>query len=251
MDNTRVVLVTGASSGIGKAAAISFAQQGDTVVLADINEALGNEVLQEIKAAGGKALFIKTNVADWEAMEEMHQQIVKQYGRLDVAVNNAGISNLPTSLVDTSNKDWETVMSVNATSVFYGMKLQVAQMLKQGGGVIVNTASVAGLRGLPKSVAYTASKHAVVGITKTAAMEYAKKNIRINAICPVFTVTALFQPEMMNQISEGLSEKLKKTIPMRRFGDVQETADTILWLCSDKASFINGIALPIDGGMTA
>ena len=251
MGDTKVVLITGAASGIGRKTALSFAAQGDIVIGVDLNESAGQTLMQEIAEQGGNSTFIKTNVADWDAMQTMHQKVIEEYGRLDIAINNAGMSNLPTGMIHTSNEDWDTVMAVNANSVFYGMKLQVAQMLKQGGGVIVNTASVAGLRGLPKSIAYAASKHAVVGMTKTAAMEYAKKNIRINAICPAFTITGLFHPEMMESISEGLSEKLKKGIPMRRFGEVQEIADTILWLCSDQASFINGIALPIDGGMTA
>jgi len=251
MENKKVVLITGASSGIGRQTALSFADQGDIVVGVDIDEAAGATLIDQIRSKGGTATFIKTNVADWKAMEAMHQEVVTLYGRIDIAINNAGMSNLPTSMVQTTNADWDTVMAINANSVFYGMKLQVTQMLKQGGGVIVNTASVAGLRGLPKSIAYAASKHAVVGMTKTAAMEYAKKNIRVNAICPAFTITGLFQPAMMENISEGLTEKLKKTIPMQRFGEVQEIADTILWLCSDKASFVNGLALPIDGGLTA
>jgi len=197
-------------------------------------------LVDEIISKGETATFIKTNVADWDAMQSMHQKVIDEYGRIDIAINNAGIGNIPTSMIHTSNENWDNVMAINANGVFYGMKLQVAQMLKQGGGVIVNTASVAGLRGLPKSIAYAASKHAVIGMTKTAAMEYAKKNIRIK-----------FHPDMMENISEGLSEKLKKTIPMQRFGEVQEIADAILWLCSDQASFINGLALPVDGGMTA
>ena len=251
MENKKVVLITGASSGIGRQTALSFADQGDIVVGVDIDEAAGATLIDQIRSKGRTATFIKTNVADWKAMEAMHQEVVTLYGRIDIAINNAGMSNLPTSMIQTTNADWDTVMAINANSVFYGMKLQVTQMLKQGGGVIVNTASVAGLRGLPKSIAYAASKHAVVGMTKTAAMEYAKKNIRVNAICPAFTITGLFQPAMMENISEGLTEKLKKTIPMQRFGEVQEIADTILWLCSDKASFVNGLALPIDGGLTA
>ncbi len=247
----KIVIITGASSGIGEATAVSMAQQGACIVAVDVNEESGTRVVEKIKTDGGKATFIKTNVADWEAMQAMHQKVIEDYGRIDIAVNNAGIGNIPTPMVNTTNDDWDQVMAVNANSVFYGMKLQVTQMLKQGGGVIVNTASVAGLRGLPRSIAYAASKHAVVGMTKTASMEYAKKNIRINAICPAFTVTALFTPEMMDGLKDGLSEKLKKAIPMNRFGDVQEIADAILWLCSDKASFVNGLALPVDGGMTA
>ncbi len=247
----KVVLLTGASSGIGKSATLAFAAQGANVIAVDINASKGEEVIKEIMDSGGKATFIKTNVGDWEAMRALHEKVITDFGSIDIAVNNAGIGNIPTPMINTSNEDWDEVMTINANSVFYGMKLQVSQMLKQGGGVIVNTASVAGIRGLPRSIAYAASKHAVVGMTKTAAMEYAKKNIRINAICPAFTVTALFTPEMMDGLKEGLSEKLKKTIPMQRFGNVQEIADAILWLCSEKSSFVNGLALPVDGGMTA
>ena len=142
-------------------------------------------------------------------------------------------------------------MAINSTGVFYCLKLEIQQMLIQGGGVIVNTASIAGLRGLPSSLAYVASKHAVVGMTKTAAMEYARNNIRINAICPVFTVTPLFDPEVMDKISAGLSRKLKAGIPMKRFANPVEMANTMLWLCSDKASFVTGHAMPVDGGLTA
>jgi NAD(P)-dependent dehydrogenase (short-subunit alcohol dehydrogenase family) len=251
MKNKKVVLITGAASGIGRKTALSFADQGHIVVAVDLHAEAGTVLVDEIISKGETATFIKTNVADWDAMQSMHQKVIDEYGRIDIAINNAGIGNIPTSMIHTSNEDWDNVMAINANGVFYGMKLQVAQMLKQGGGVIVNTASVAGLRGLPKSIAYAASKHAVIGMTKTAAMEYAKKNIRINAICPAFTITGLFHPDMMENISEGLSEKLKKTIPMQRFGEVQEIADAILWLCSDQASFINGLALPVDGGMTA
>lgn len=247
----KVVLMTGAASGIGRQASLSFATQGATVIAVDLNASAGAEVVEEIRSIGGAAKFVKTNVADWEAMSSLHEEVIADFGRIDVAVNNAGIGNIPTPMIDTTNEDWNQVMAINANGVFYGMKLQVAQMLKQGGGVIVNTASVAGIRGLPRSIAYAASKHAVVGMTKTAAMEYAKKNIRINAICPAFTVTGLFTPEMMDSLKEGLSEKLKKAIPMHRFGEVQEIADAILWLSSDKASFVNGLALPIDGGLTA
>lgn len=247
----KVVIITGAASGIGLATAHTMADLGAIIVAVDINEQSGQEAISQILAKGGKASFIKTNVAKWEEMESMHQQVIEQYGRIDIAINNAGIGNIPTAMVEMDNKNFDRVMAVNTNGVFYGMKLQVQQMLKQGGGVIVNTASVAGLRGLPKNIAYSASKHAVVGMTKTAAMEYARKNIRINAICPAFTITGLFQPDMMDEISAGLSDKLKKAMPMNRFGDSQEIADAIIWLCSEQSTFITGLALPIDGGLTA
>jgi len=247
----KVVLITGAGSGIGRATALAFGREGAQVIVSDINIESGNETVSIVKAEQGNATFIKTNVADYVEMVSLHESIVADFGSLDIAVNNAGIAPIPVASIDTTVEEWDRVMAVNTSSVFYGMKLQIAQMLKQGGGTIVNTASVAGLRGLPKNIAYTASKHAVVGMTKTAAMEYGKKNIRINAVCPAFTVTALFDPAVMEKVSAGLSDKLKKSIPMQRFGSSEEIAESILWLCSKKASFVHGLALPIDGGLTA
>lgn len=247
----KIILITGAGSGIGRVTAHAFAKEGGTVVVGDINEKGGTETVQQIEALGGKAMFIKNNVADYEEVVKMHQTIIDKYGQLDVAINNAGIGGIPARTHEHGLKNWDQVMAVNATGVFYCMKVQIEQMLKQGGGAIVNTASIAGLRGLPNNLAYVASKHAVVGMTKTAAMEYARHKIRINAICPVFTVTPLFDPEVMEKISAGLSDKLKKGIPMKRFADPVEMANTILWLCSDKASFVTGHAMPVDGGLTA
>ena len=247
----KIILVTGASSGIGRVTAHAFAKEGGTVIVADINEKGGAETVLQIEALGGKAMFIKNNVADYEDVVKMHQTIIDKFGQLDVAINNAGIGGIPARTHESSIKNWDQVMAVNATGVFYCMKVQIEQMLKQGSGAIVNTASIAGLRGLPNNLAYVASKHAVVGMTKTAAMEYARHKIRINAICPVFTVTPLFDPEVMEKISAGLSSKLKKGIPMKRFADPIEMANTILWLCSDKASFVTGHAMPVDGGLTA
>ena len=247
----KIILITGAGSGIGRVTAHAFAKEGGTVIVADINEKGGAETVQQIEALGGKAMFIKNNVADYEDVVKMHQTIIDKFGQLDVAINNAGIGGIPARTHESSIKNWDQVMAVNATGVFYCMKVQIEQMLKQGSGAIVNTASIAGLRGLPNNLAYVASKHAVVGMTKTAAMEYARNKIRINAICPVFTVTPLFDPEVMEKISAGLSSKLKKGIPMKRFADPIEMANTILWLCSDKASFVTGHAMPVDGGLTA
>jgi len=247
----KIILITGAGSGIGRVTAHAFAKEGGTVVVSDINEKGGKETVQQIEAAGGASVFIKTNVAKFEEVEGLVDKIVAQFGRLDVAINNAGIGGIPARTAESTVDNWEKVMAVNASGVFYCMKQELQQMVKQGSGAIVNTASIAGLRGLPNNLAYVASKHAVVGMTKTAAMEYARKNIRINAICPVFTVTPLFDPEVMEKISAGLSKKLKAGIPMKRFADPIEMANTILWLCSDKASFVTGHAMPVDGGLTA
>ncbi len=247
----KIVLVTGAGSGIGKVAAIAFAKEGATVIIVDIDEKGGIATLNELKQIGAEGYFQKVNVASFEEQEKMLQGIIKHFGRLDIALNNAGISGPFVRTVDISLKQWDQVIAVNASSVFYGMKLQIQQMLKQGGGIILNTASIAGLRGLPNSLAYTASKHAVVGMTKTAAMEYARKNIRINAICPVFTVTKLFNPDMLEKVAPGIPEKLKKNIPMKRFADPVEVVNAMLWLCSEKASFVTGQAMAVDGGVTA
>ena len=247
----KIVLITGAGSGIGRITAHAFAKEGGIVVVSDINEKGGLETVAQIEAAGGQGTFIKTNVADYEEVSALIKSIVDKYGRLDVAVNNAGIGGIPARTAECSLENWDKVMAINSTGVFYCLKAQIPQMLAQGGGAIVNTASIAGLRGLPSSIAYVASKHAVVGMTKTAAMEYARNNIRINAICPVFTVTPLFDPEVMDQVSAGLSDKLRKGIPMKRFANPIEMAHTILWLCSDKASFVTGHAMPVDGGLTA
>lgn len=247
----KVILITGAGSGIGRVTAYAFAEQGGTVIVSDINEKGGNETVAHITETGGNAHFIRANVAKYEEVEQLIRQTVAQFGQLDIAINNAGIGSMPARTTDTTLADWDRVMAVNASGVFYCMKLEIEQMLKQGSGVIVNTASIAGLRGLPNNVAYSASKHAVVGMTKTAAMEYARHNIRINALCPVFTVTPLFNPEQMDKYSAGISDKLKKLIPMKRFADPSEMAKTTLWLCSDQASFVTGHAMPVDGGLTA
>ncbi len=247
----KITLITGAASGIGRAAALAFAEKGATVIVSDVNEKGGAETVAKIEAAGGQSIFIKTNVAIFTEVEKMISQIVEKYGRLDIAVNNAGIGGQLGKTADASIENWERVMSINSTGVFYCLKLEIGQMLKQGGGVIVNTASIAGLKGLPNSSAYTASKHAVVGMTRSSAMEYATKNIRINALCPAFTVTALFDPQMMDNHKAGISEKLKAAIPMKRFGEVDEQVNALLWLCSDQSSFVTGLALPVDGGVMA
>lgn len=248
----KIVLITGAGSGIGQVSARLFAKEGASVIVSDINEAGGAETVAAIEAEDGKAIFIKANVAKYEEVKGLIAEIVSKYGRLDIAVNNAGIANKqPLRTADADIADFDRVMAVNTNGVFYCMKEELKQMMEQGGGSIINIASIAGLRGLPNSLAYVASKHAVVGMTKTAAMEYARHNIRINAVCPVFTVTPMFQPEAMDQISDGLSRKLKSGVPMKRFAEASEMAEAILWLSSEKASFITGHAMPVDGGLTA
>ncbi|MBT8220930.1 MAG: glucose 1-dehydrogenase [Bacteroidia bacterium] len=244
----KVALITGAGSGIGRNTAYTLAAEGARIVVTDINQEGGQETVENIKSKGGDAFFIKNNVADWDDVQHMFRSAVDHYGRIDIAVNNAGIGSPDfAKTADKALEDWDRIIAVNQTGVFYCMKVELTHMLKQGGGCIINIASIAGIRGLPNASAYVASKHAVVGLTRTAAMEYAKRNIRVNALCPVFTPSGLFKPELYGEIAD----KLKAGIPMKRFSDVQEMADAINWLASDKASFVTGHALPVDGGLTA
>lgn len=246
----KVILITGAGSGIGRAAALLYAQHGGTIVVSDIDPNGGAETVDMILANGGEASFIHCNVADYADVQQLVETAVERYGKIDVAVNNAGIGGASwNKTAEHTLDDWDNIIAVNQTGVFYCMKLELQQMSGQGFGSIINIASIAGLRGLPNNLAYVASKHAVVGMTKTAAMEYAKRNIRVNAVCPVFTVTNLFDPDKIPV--EGLGDKLRNTIPMKRWAKVEEMAESILWLSSEKAGFITGHSLAVDGGITA
>lgn len=246
----KTVVITGAASGIGRKTALLFAEKGANVVVADIQVEAGNAVVEEIKKYTSNTLFVKTNVADYEEVRNLIQQTTQHFGSIDIAINNAGIGPAKTAkTAHHSKEDWDRVIAVNQTGVFYCMQLELEQMLKQNAGVIVNVSSVAGLKGLPNNLAYTASKHAVIGMTKTAALEYAKKNIRINAVCPVFTHSPML--EQLFASKEGLREQLVYSIPMNRYGEADEVANAILWLSSEQASFITGQAMPIDGGMMA
>ena len=247
----KIVLITGAASGIGAAAALAFAAQGAQVIVSDRNPKGGEATVEAIRKTQGKAEFMVCDVSDYNAVKALMDQIKSKYNRLDIAINNAGVPGTTARTHDYLVDDFEQVLKINTSGVFYGMKAQLPLMLAQGHGVIINTASIAGLKGLPNAVAYSASKHAVVGMTKTAAMEYGKKNIRINALCPVFTVTPLFDPVAIEKVAAGIPDKLKANVPMKRFAEVQEQVDAILWLASSKASFVTGLALPVDGGLTA
>ena len=247
----KIVLITGSGSGIGKAAALAFSKEGGTIIVSDINEINGVKTVSEIIKNNGEASFFKTDVSNFDMVQNLMDFIIEKYGRLDVAINNAGVGGDFAKITDITLESWDKTMSVNSSGVFYCIKTQIPIMLKQGKGVILNTSSIAGIRGLPNAIAYSASKHAVIGITKTAAMEYAKNNIRVNALCPVFTITPMFDPEAMDKLKDGISERLKANVPMKRFANVMEQVNTMLWLCSDEASFITGQAISVDGGLTA
>lgn len=243
----KVVIVTGAGSGIGKATALHFAKFGAKVVVSDIKLERAQEVVEEITQAFGEALAVKANVAKYEDVENLIQHTVAAYGQLDVIVNNAGIG--PKQLLKTAEytlEDWDSVIAVNQTGVFYCMKLALQQMLKQGFGNIVNIASLAGLKASLNNLSYSASKFAVVGMTKSAALEYAKTGIRINAVCPGYTESALL--DKLLSARPEMDAMLKAVIPMKRYGQAQEIADAVVWLASDQTKFITGQTITLDGG---
>ncbi|AOW17563.1 short-chain dehydrogenase [Polaribacter vadi] len=242
----KIVIITGAGSGIGKATAIHFAKYGATVVVSDINLEKAKEVAAEIVTNGGKSLPIKANVAKFEEVENLIKQTVVDFGKLDVLVNNAGIGPSFLRTHESTLRDWNRVIAVNQTGVYYGMKVALAQFLEQGYGNIVNIASLAGLKASPNNISYSASKFAVVGMTKSAAMEYATKNIRVNAVCPGYTESAL-----LNQLLSAKPEMdaiLKSVIPMKRYGKAAEIAEAVVWLASDNTKFITGQTITLDGG---
>ncbi len=246
----KTALVTGSGSGLGRAAALLFAQNGASVVVSDVNEAGGAETVRLIQEAGGTATFFRCDVSQEMEVNALVRFAVETYGRLDFAVNNAGIGGVlaPTHQYPLDN--FEKVMAVNTTGVFLCMKAELAVMLGQGSGSIVNVSSVSGLVGFPNNLAYATSKHAVIGLTRTAALEYAKKNIRVNAVCPVFTMTPMVEG-LLEAVGPERGAMMEQAIPMKRFGRAEEVAESIVWLCSDAASFVTGHALPIDGGMVA
>ncbi len=245
----KVVLVTGAASGIGRAAALAFGRAGATVVVADTAVDGGHATAAMIVEQGGKALFVHTNVTRANEVEALIDKTVAMYGRLDCAFNNAGVEDEAGQLGDTDEDAFDRIVNVNLKGAWLCMKYEIRQMLKQGGGSIVNTASVAGLVGAPTQPIYAATKHAVVGLTKTAAVEYAAEGIRINSVCPGVINT----PTMARALKrEPLREdKLRKGHPIGRFGEPSEIANAALWLCSEQSSFVTGHQLAVDGGLTA
>ncbi len=247
----KVALVTGGGSGIGRASSLAFAREGAKVVVADVNVEGGEETARLIRDGGGDAAFFRADVSRTAEVEAMVNNVVETYGRLDCAHNNAGIEGQFGAITHEYPEDvWDRVIDINLKGVWLCMKYEIPQMLRQGGGAIVNTSSGAGLRGgTGVGTAYYASKHGVVGITKVAALEYAQQGVRVNAVCPGLIVTPMGE-RYMSHLSE-LGVGATRGGPMGRNGRPEEIAESVVWLCSDAASFVNGLALPVDGGSQA
>ena len=243
----KVALVTGGGMGIGQAVCLSFANQGVKVVVADINQKAGEETVKLVEAAGSEAIFVSCDVTKLQDIEYAVAMAEKSFGQLDYACNNAGIhpESPPNPFRDLDDAIWDAAMEVNLKSVFRCMKKELVAMEKHGSGAIVNVASLASLLAEPHSPAYTASKHGVIGLTKSAAFEYAKSGIRINAVCPSVVETPMF-----DAAPEEYKKMLVTMLPAGRFATAKEVAEAVVWLCSDAASYINGVGLPIDGGVS-
>lgn len=248
----KVALITGASSGIGRATALAFAREGAQVVVASRRIVEGEETTQLVKDRGGEAMFVQTDVAKASEVEALVDKTVAMYGRLDIAFNNAGVQGALKKLIDITESDFEFIININLKGVLLSMKYEIIQMLKQGGGAIVNTSSSFGLLGAPAATLYAASKHGVEGITKSAALEYAKLGIRINSVSPGSIETPMINRFFTaNPFSSSAEEARSEDIalhPLGRIGEPEEVAEAVVWLCSDQASFVTGHSLAVDGG---
>jgi NAD(P)-dependent dehydrogenase (short-subunit alcohol dehydrogenase family) len=244
----QVALVTGAASGMGLAAAKAFAEAGASVALVDVNGAAVRKASDELNAAGHRTIGIECDVADMSQVEATVNKTVAEFGRLDCAFNNAGVQSPVAETADAEPSDYDFVMGVNLRGIWNCMKYELLQMRKQGSGAIVNNSSLGGLVGIAERGIYHASKHGVVGLTRSAGLEYAPKNIRINAICPGIIETPMVT-SMLESQADAMKEMMRD-VPIGRLGRAEEIADAVLWLCSPGASFVIGHALPVDGGYT-
>ncbi len=244
----KVAIITGAASGIGKSTALLYAKEGAKVVVSDINVENGEKVVEEIKTNGGEAIFVKANSASAEDNENLVKETVKAFGKLDIAVNNAGIGGEINKVGDLSVEGWQKVIDINLSGVFYGMKYQSPEMVKNGSGSIINIASILGQAGFATSAGYVAAKHGVVGLTKSAAWEYAPDKVRINAVGPGFVYSGMVSEEAMGK--EALNQ-LETKHAFGRLGQPEEIAAMLLFLATDDASFVTGSYYPVDGGYLA
>lgn len=243
----KVAIVTGGSFGIGKATAIAFARRAARVVVADWIQ--DDSVLKEIQELGGTAIYVRCDVSKTADVAAMISQTVKAFGRIDFAVNNAGIEGKNASCHECTEENWDKTININLKGLWLCMKHEIPVMLKQGKGAIVNVASIAGLIGFPGLPAYVVSKHGIVGLTKTAALEYAKQGIRVNAVCPGVIKTAMV--DRITGEDKVVEKKYEDMEPIGRMGHPDEVAEAIIWLCSDAASFVTGDAMSVDGGWIA
>ena len=243
----KVALVTGASFGIGRATAILFAHKGAKVVLVDWQE--NSETLEAITAFGGEATFIKCDVSQLSEVQKMIQKTISVYGRLDFAFNNAGIEGTSATITECTEENWDKTIGVNLKGIWGCMKYEIPEMLKNGNGAIVNCASIAGLVGYVGLPAYVASKHGVIGLTKTAALENAKLGIRVNAVCPGAIKTPMI--DRLTNNKKEVEAQFAAQEPIGRLGNPNEVANAVIWLCSENASFVTGHAMAVDGGWTA
>ena len=245
----KVALVTGGSSGIGRATSLAFAREGARVAIADLEPHGAAETARMIEDAGGLATVFELDVTKAEEVASLIDRVVQTYGRLDCAFNNAGIGGEVAKTADYPEEEWDRILNVNLKSVWLCMKYEIPVMEKQGSGAIVNTASIYGLAGAAGYIAYNAAKHGVVGITRTAALEYATAGIRINAVCPGYIRTPMTQPGI--DANPELERKMVSQTPMARLGRPEEIAGAVVWLCSDAASFVTGHTMTPDGGYMA
>lgn len=244
----KISLITGGGSGIGRAVALAWAREGAQVVVSDVDQDGGEETVALVKKAGAEALFVPADVSKFEDCEQLVRRTVDKFGRLDVACNNAGIGGPQAPTAEYAMDGWAQVIGINLSGVFYGMRFQLAAMAQNGGGSIVNMASILGAVGFANSCAYSAAKHGVIGLTQTAALEYSAQGIRINAVGPGFIKTPMISSL---EDDKAANDALVAAHPIGRLGTAQEVAELVLWLSSDKASFVTGAYYPVDGGYLA
>jgi NAD(P)-dependent dehydrogenase (short-subunit alcohol dehydrogenase family) len=246
--DSKVALITGGTTGIGRDTAMLFAKNGAKVVISGRRETEGNETISLVRAAGGDGLFVKSDVSKSADIQSLIQKTIEKFGRLDLAFNNAGVEGQWKPIIEQSEEDWDSVIDINLKGVWLCLKYEIQQMLKQGSGAIVNMSSVAGLMGAAGAAVYVASKHGVIGLTRTVALEYAARNIRVNAVCPAVIETAMAERAFADP---EVNKRILAQHPIGRFGKPMEIAEAVLWLCSDKSSFMTGHYIVLDGGMRA